>query len=465
MRENPGVKRGVLTALSICLAVSCMAPAAAAQAVQGKKCNKVGASQRVNGSTLICTARGSQRVWLKAPRKVIRPTTSSPAVPATPTPQTPTISVTADADLLQIAACKLQDASANLFRLGFPMEPIVPGVEKIRILAIPLEFTDTLPTLISRTEVQTIFRTVANYFAQESRGRLAIEFVEPPIETATGRPASITLPDTAEAAGWYKSQGIPYGKDYAESLLARTSDSWDLSRFDGVVIYSADSRTRNFIGGIGLRGSERGLIPDQQPLTSPSGKVDSLVLTSALTGVIAHELGHSLFGWIDLYANDVADKFAKGWGLMASSWTGNMTTLGWERWLAGWLDDAQIRCASPDKASTHLLTFLDNRETSPSLLVVPSSTSKALVVQVEDWQSKICLDRRELCRGGTARGALAYQVDVSKLSSEGAIVVPEELRWPKVITTGSSLVVDSMKIEVGTCTAQGCEVKVSPTVG
>ena len=105
-----------------------------------------------------------------------------------------------------------------------------------------------------------------------------------------------------------------------------------------------------------------------------SGFANLALLSGSLNDAtnFMHELGHSLFGFEDLYPFgepgwEIQDaKFPGAWDLMA----GNSTTfLNWDKFLMGWLKSSEVRCITNQVSSIHYLTSSDSSE-NPRVLFV-----------------------------------------------------------------------------------------------
>lgn len=434
----------------------------------GQVCAKVGATS----GALVCKRVKGKPVWKKRATPVRQPAVTPTPVPTpTPTPTPPPLSesaVTPLGDLKNIGECKLQDRSGNLFHLGFPVSPVLPQMSQIRVFAIPVEFADTDRDRLSTSETSLLFSTMSEYFTKESYGRNAVEFIFPPVDTATARPTAITLNERGDRSNFVSGSGFVDFKPLISEVLGKTPVSWNLSSYDSVAIYFQDTRTRNRVGGQAWRGVPGGNF-DQVPFTSPSGPVRSLVVTSALTAVFTHELAHSLFGFIDLYdAETAGQKYVKGWGLLSAGYRAEYGLRGWEKWIIGAHTDSEVRCTGT--STTHFLNFQHARPNGkPYLIVVPLDSTRAVVVEAITvnevsrefgFRMTSCGADSECSRPG-ARGLLAYLLDVSKLSGLGPIRVPEALTFPSLVNEGQSISLEGIRIVNKACDALGCRVDVA----
>ncbi len=405
-----------------------------------------------------CTKSGNKLLWNKG------------VAVKKPTP-TPTLSFPVSGSDLLLAAddCRLSDSSGNNFHLGFPMTPIIKDLSRIRIFAIPFEFTDSKNYRISKDQTSKMFESVASYYLQESQGKTKLDFIFPSVQGSLEQIDTLSLGVKAEESPLTKQFRSLDFTLYINQLLSKTPKSWNLDSYDAVVLYSQDSRTFNFLGGQGWRGTEKSTI-GQLPFDSPSGKIRSLVFASAISTVMAHELGHSLFGFIDLYdlsGQGQGQSFAQGWGLMAAAFSGEMNIRGWEKWLAGWLSPEEIRCTKSE--TTHFLDFIPSQSGSPKLLIYPLDNQRAVVVEAIDtdliaMENKVPLivfcNKSSSCQKYNRKGLLAYTVDVTKLSALGVIVVPEALKFPKILIDNTFVSISEVIVRNLGCNTKGCFVSI-----
>jgi hypothetical protein len=310
-----------------------------------------------------------------------------------------------------------------------------------------------------------MFESIVRYYLNESYGRTKIEFTLPPFTGASGQMQALSLGVDAKDSPITKPFSYLDFTSYINQLLAKTPKSWNLESYDAVMLYSQDYRTFNFLGGQGWRGTENSIL-GQVPFDSPSGKIRSLVFGSGIPTVMTHELGHSLFGFIDLYDQSAGQSFAQGWGLMAAAYSGEMNLRGWEKWLAGWLSPEEVRCTKTN--SIHYIEFVASQSPSPKLLILPMGNQRAVVVEAIDTSSIARENNGTLvfcnvlpgCQGEKKKGLLAYLVDVNKLSGLGPITVPENLRFPNLLAESREILVGGAVVKNLGCDSRGCFVSI-----
>jgi M6 family metalloprotease-like protein len=102
--------------------------------------------------------------------------------------------------------------------------------------------------------------------------------------------------------------------------------------------------------------------------------------------VIVHEINH-LIGIPDLYLYE-SDGYWQGkspgpFGLQAFLFQSTSDSLGWNRWLNGWIPDSQVLCITNGQGliGKVLSPPSDNNETDPQLVIFRLSNSQALVIE------------------------------------------------------------------------------------
>ena len=110
-----------------------------------------------------------------------------------------------------------------------------------------------------------------------------------------------------------------------------------------------------------------------------------------------HEMSHA--------GLDIGDYYNSGiWGSVGS---GRLDQLGWDKYIEGFMNDAQIRCASPNETSTHWIVPSAAKGPYQKLVVVPLSKNKVIVVE----SMRSAGYNYKLPK--VNQGALVYTVDVS----------------------------------------------------
>lgn len=462
MRFNGSLTKGLLITLALSLIP--VSAISAQKITPGSTCKVYKQKVTYQNKVYTCIKSGKKLVWNKG--VAVKRFTPIPTATPTPTP-TPIISfpISGKDSLLSPSECKLSNLTENNFHLGFPITPIIKDLSKISVFAIPFEFTDSENYRISKDQTYKMFESIVNYYLQESYGSTKLEFILPPSIGSPEKIQALSLGIEAKDSPITKPFRFLDFTSYITQLLAKTPKSWNLESYDAVVLYSQDYRTFNFLGGQGWRGTEKSTL-GQIPFDSPSGKIRSLVFGSGIPTVMTHELGHSLFGFIDLYDQNAGQTFAQGWGLMAAAYSGEMNLRGWEKWLAGWIKPEEVRCSKAN--STHYIEFVDSESSAPKLLIHPLDSQRAVVVEAIDTYSiarenngsLVFCNTSSVCQGDNRKGLLGYLVDVNKLSGLGPITVPEILKFPNLLADNQTISLEGVILKNLGCVAKGCFVSI-----
>jgi hypothetical protein len=94
-----------------------------------------------------------------------------------------------------------------------------------------------------------------------------------------------------------------------------------------------------------------------------------------------HEFFHVGLGLDDHYGDGTWNYGRHGTGMWTLMSTGQTELSTWEKWLAGLLQDSQVRCAKSTQSSTHWIVPTTYKSQKEKLLVVPISATKAIVVE------------------------------------------------------------------------------------
>lgn len=195
----------------------------------------------------------------------------------------------------------------------------------------------------------------------------------------------------------------------------------------------------------------------------PFRTAEGLVYRGTMTGsdtrwehgylLIAHEMGH-LLGLQDYYAyeanfaGDGSDQFrfmgefdnmnhAAG---RALEWTA------WSRWLLGFLDDSQVRCARQDRATAHQVFTVSDLDGGPKMVVIPTGPFTAIAIE-----SRRSL-RHDAGLAADQQGALVYRVNTEIESGFGPLEIVQKpnLADPFLLDAplrpGESVTVDGVTI-------------------
>jgi hypothetical protein len=168
----------------------------------------------------------------------------------------------------------------------------------------------------------------------------------------------------------------------------------------GIVVPAPNTPIAKFGGNPDGRGnnSAEGMIPNMlsvPPINLKDSHPNSQLATPHMW---MHEMSHA--------GLDIGDYYNSGiWGSVGS---GQLDQLGWDKYIEGFMNDAQIRCAPNNKTTTHWIAPSAAKGPYQKLVVVPLSQSKVIIVEsVRSAGYNYKLPKNN-------QGALVYTVDVSK---------------------------------------------------
>jgi M6 family metalloprotease-like protein len=164
--------------------------------------------------------------------------------------------------------------------------------------------------------------------------------------------------------------------------------------------------------------------------------------------IIAHELGHSLYGLEDLYVflnsqrpSVPEPKPAGRWDVMSDS-SGLDDFFGWNKLLMGWMKDDEVRCVQNQNSSTHYL--VDNRSSvGTKLLLINLAPGVTIAMESRLFYSK-------------NQGLLVYKIDTNTNHGDGPITAEKN-----TMDKGQKKTFDGWTIEVKDSSPTGLLVNVS----
>jgi M6 family metalloprotease-like protein len=148
-------------------------------------------------------------------------------------------------------------------------------------------------------------------------------------------------------------------------------------------------------------------------------------LTTTMT---IHELYHPGFNMGDNYGDQKWQFENRGMGAWGMFSTGTTDMLQWQKWLVGFTTDAQVVCAPTDSVTTSWLAPGSTKTDKQKLLVVPLSTTEAIVVEsVRATGLNYKLSQVE-------QGALVYTIDMTNTNHGFGYEVqfPDKRQWKTV---------------------------------
>ena len=330
-------------------------------------------------------------------------------------------SITNPAQLSPVELCKTSDVS---FRPdtsnGFPRpSTAMVGTVSARILLVPIIFSDLPFTDADNQRLKTATDQVTRFYQETSYGRVSL--------TYEYLPKQYWVTMSKSAADYRLPENIPqYNKTFlVEDVFALADSSINFGLYDGVALTTGYSNKIN--GGQGFPGVS---------FATKNGVAKGVTLelgsAAANNEVMAHELGHSLFGLEDLYvflnANrpSVPDPVPAGpWDMMSSL---GKEFFGWNKLLMGWLDTHHVRCISNQVSSSHFIDTIDKSGSKPKLVLINLSNGVTLAIEGRTSPSK---------------GALVYKIDTRINHGDGPIIAQKSL-----LSSGQQLTLEGWTIKV-----------------
>lgn len=361
-------------------------------------------------------------------------TTTSTSIPISALSED--LRITLGTDLASIKKCQLQTKNdrPEKISVGFP-RPVSPEVfRSTRILLIPVSMADFA------------FSAEDLSYAEDAVAK-ALEFW-----TAVSYDQADLTSTVLPQEHWPKLQesstelGFPAGRDttdfseFANNILDRVQLSYDYSEYDILLIALPVQPPFQVAQIIELR----------EPAISGNGFEQTASLIGsvylALWEIVAHELGHSWLRLEDLYNYDSLEKYMGEWDIMGGHISAGNELTAWNRWLAGWITDNQIRCIDTANTSIHFIEAIE----------IGSDFPKAAVVRVSEDVVVVVESRRNLGfdKGGSV--TVVYTVDSSKYPMEGVFRLQAELT-----NVGQSATVEGVSISLLETDATGDLVQVN----
>ena len=385
----------------------------------GAKCTKVGIKSVVGNKTFTCTKSGKKLVWNKGV------TTKPIALPTKDVSNSLSIS---DPKLFNPpGVCRINDLS---FRVdtsnGFPRpNATLNGKSKALVLVLPVSFTDQVFGDEDLTRIRNRLDEVEQFYKKMSYGKFELSFEIP------AKADWVTIEATADS--YNLVQLAPQQNNYilVEKIFQVSSQQLNFDKYDAVVI-----ETKPFYSTGGGQG-----FPSEEFKTN-HGTAKRVTFESGngagIARVIAHELGHTLFGLEDLYVflnssrPSVPDPTPAGnWDFM-SSIGGNI--FGWSKYLNGWLEDTSISCATTQNSLTTYLSKLDAIDTHKKLFLINISPGMVISAEVRLADNPLCINEG-IYKPDMCLGLLIYTVNTNINHGEGPIVAQKSLLYLKETLT------------------------------
>ena len=398
--------------LSLVVLFALIAPSHATAAIKaGGVCKKVGQISTVAGKKYTCIKSGSKLIWSKGV-KVAKAKPSATPTPSKASTLYTSSAITALDQLTALDICKTKDVSTRSSgNNGFPRPAgTLLGTSSPKILFIPLSFPDVPAfTDADLLRIQGVFREVEDFYQKSSYGLVKIEY------EVLVRSKWLTMDKSAESYGLINPRPQQDNTEALKEILSKVDPSVNFDLYDGITL-----ETARYPG----RGVGQAFLGQLFPTKNGVAKGVSLetAQNAASFQVLAHELGHTLFGLEDLYVflNPQRPSVPGGpnpagsWDMMSNS---TKAFFGWSKFLNGWLDGVQVRCVSNQIKTLHYVENLDTIGDRPKLLLI--NLQEGVTISVEVRQP---YELAEL-------GALIYKVDSRINHGDGPITAESSLLY------------------------------------
>lgn len=316
--------------------------------------------------------------------------------------------------------CRISGPPAVQMSEGIPTGPgYTRSTGTVRALNLMVDFSDAPGEGSALERLAEFAPQTRAWFATSSYGRLDYR-PEAPIGDW------LRMPKSFEEYGI--ERGAPFDPGYrelVEDLVAVADPRVDFSRYDllnVLVTPNAGPSALDTVLSVTFAGNREAPVADGVPVANASfvySRQDDGSGSYDETGyrVLPHENGH-VFGLPDLYTQDGGGAVGH-WDIMSEDWGVDNDLLGWHKWKLGWLDDAQVSCATTPGTTEYTLTPLPRRG-GAKLVFVPldARIGYAMELRVRGGNDA------SVCRPGI----LVYKVDATVDTGNGPVRVYDSRR-------------------------------------
>lgn len=396
---------------------------------QGAKCTKVGKIQTVKGKTFTCLKSGNKLFWARG-------STTTKSKISSIVDLSQSTSITPVADLSPVEVCKTIDlTSRGVGSNGFPRPAnLANGKSEIKILALPIIFEEIPFTDSDLSKLQNALKQTSDFYAKASYNRIQLTFDIP------AKNLWVKLKTTAKDYGILPNKPQQNNEIIVRDTFLLADQQIDFSGYDSVVIESGYSPLTSVGQGFG-----------GQVFSTKTGNINGATLeigrAAGSASIIAHELGHSIYGLEDLYVflnsqrPSVPEPVPGGrWDVMSDASSLN-EFFGWNKLLMGWIKDEEVRCIQNQASSTHYLSDFSN-----------SLGTKLLLINLKPGVT-IAMESRNIYSSG--QGLLVYKIDTNINHGDGPITAEKLL-----LRKGEKKSIDNWNIEVKDTSTTGLLVSV-----
>ncbi|MBC2903897.1 M6 family metalloprotease domain-containing protein [Streptomyces cupreus] len=289
----------------------------------------------------------------------------------------------------------------------------------VRALTLMVDFSDARGQGRAQDRFHEFFPQTQDWFRTSSYGRLDYR-AETPIR------GWLRMPKPFEEYGIERGAPFEPGyRDLVQDIVAAADPKVDFRRYDFLnvlVTPNAGPSALDTVLSVTFAGNTEAPVADGVPVANASfvySRQDDGSGAYDRTGyrVLPHENGH-VFGLPDLYTQEGGGAVGH-WDIMSEDWGANNDLLGWHKWKLGWLDAAQISCATAPGTTEYRLTPLA-RPGGPKLVFIPLDGRTGYAVELRTREG----NDESVCRPGV----LIYQVDADVDTGQGPVRVYDSAR-------------------------------------
>jgi M6 family metalloprotease-like protein len=310
----------------------------------------------------------------------------------TPTPEQPN----------PVVACRLPAKFSDL-GLGLPrVANRQKSIGDVRIAAVFVDFSDAPATRTPQQIFAILSPTAENYYRAVSYGRMNLILQPSFVWRRMSKPST--------DYGW---NGLTFNahRAYIQEAL-NLATAVDFSQSDGFVIVSNPDAGALSNGPAFVASSGFGVTAGGKTFLNGATSGRDLLAWGGYW--LNHEMGHTL-GLPDLYAySGQTHRFVGGFSLMGLISGHSREFFGWERWLLGWVDDAQVSCAGTGTSEVVLSPIEQSGGTK--IVVVPTGSTSAVVAESRRAQGYDT-------NGALSPGVVVYFIDTSIANGTGVLKV------------------------------------------
>jgi M6 family metalloprotease-like protein len=396
---------------------------------------------------------------------------------------TPSQALTEKSLLKPIDSCKLTNTGNTGYALrGFPLNQNFTPTKRANIQVLAVSFKDA-PDL--NNPITEHLKEIT-YFTDTLKNASDVP-INPVVRNVD---KYIQLPKDVEDYKLYVHQ--PNTKLFAEDVIKAWDAEINFSDVDYILIFAPDTlfiqqfnRAINFQN---FRTAEKTIqaVMVAGPLLSDGtnrnsqyeGNTQNQWLQS-MPAALIHEGIYHMVGLDDHLGNESylnpRSPNPSNWDELGTGLWGNMSAMNgelltWDKWTVGFIADSQVRCTSSESTSTHWLRPSSSKGDFEKLIVVPLSTTKAIVVE----------SRRSTGYNykypTSSEGALVYIVDTTDSRHSYGVYVKRPLNRPDnrfgngfslgdaALKKGESITLSNVKISIIDSGSFGDVVKVEKVV-